>query len=819
MFCTKCGCELADDVRFCPKCGSPNARAAQAETAPQRREEPGLQVQPQPGSQPSQPGETDTPSAAPEPKRSKGRIAVLVVACMLAVVLAGMGLFFYAKANMGGVFGMTFVNATSFPDEGMRNAVSAQLDSDGDGILTADETAAVTRIELTGGAIVLGGADGNGKVAADTDGEDLAAAPGADAPEGSAAGESEAPGAGSGDEDTEGSTVGSLAGIENFPQLTTLNCRDAGLTELDLSRNPALEHVDCRGNSFATLDLSANSALTALLCDPEVEVTGLGQAGLYFTDLITGATVSRPGSSSGPSAYMISYDADGRPMTVDMEAGDYSSSTAYSYDEAGRLAEVGSGLYRFTYDDAGRLTHYACSEVGYGTSVEASYEYDEQGNLTKKNSSSSSSISKTTDTETTVYSFRDGALAESVVTGGRSTMGYSYTFDAAGRLSQRSGAGSATGGIPVSNANEIAYNEQGSCIRVSSTDTFQAARSSSTNVTTFATDYDGNGHPLRTLYSSGNESLNTVTIDYECNRDGYVTRASTSTDFGTYDFRNGQVIDVAYMKMVGSLEDRPARRFVPTYCFQTEGMASSRILSQYWFQGNGAGLGATVAETLPHQVVMRGLGIEVNAVSVPNEVLLAAYDREHGTMTVPVEATAASAPTSPAEGAAAQSEPVKIETEYFTAELPAEWADKVDVVYGTDHSPDAVTVNYKGFPEVNLLSFEVVDAAQPVVGGDIGTSNMWHADASDGKRVELWVGRYPIYFWSDVQNAEKYGNDSRLSGLSDAQKEEVLLLNTGQAIALFDVLAAKSEQEVSQNYALLVDAYVSQAIAPAITVR
>jgi hypothetical protein len=48
--------------------------------------------------------------------------------------------------------------------------------------------------------------------------------------------------------------------------LTTLNCFDNQLTELDLSNVPALTYLSCRGNELTELDLSNVSALTELGC-------------------------------------------------------------------------------------------------------------------------------------------------------------------------------------------------------------------------------------------------------------------------------------------------------------------------------------------------------------------------------------------------------------------------------------------------------------------------------------------------------------------------------------------------------------------------
>ena len=58
----------------------------------------------------------------------------------------------------------------------------------------------------------------------------------------------------------------SLAGIEYFSALDTLNCYFNQLTTLDVSNNTALTNLDCSGNQLTTLDVSNNTALTYLAC-------------------------------------------------------------------------------------------------------------------------------------------------------------------------------------------------------------------------------------------------------------------------------------------------------------------------------------------------------------------------------------------------------------------------------------------------------------------------------------------------------------------------------------------------------------------------
>ncbi len=54
--------------------------------------------------------------------------------------------------------------------------------------------------------------------------------------------------------------------VKIIGDVTTLDCRDNQLTELDLSRNNALTYLNCSGNQLTTLDVSTNPALTELEC-------------------------------------------------------------------------------------------------------------------------------------------------------------------------------------------------------------------------------------------------------------------------------------------------------------------------------------------------------------------------------------------------------------------------------------------------------------------------------------------------------------------------------------------------------------------------
>ena len=114
----------------------------------------------------------------------------------------------YAGSEPGGE---VTINEESFPDENLRNWL-LQQEYGSDGVLTEEEIAAVTEINV------------NGK------------------------------------------EIQSLKGIEFFTALTLLECGSNQLTELDVSKNTALIYLRCRVNKLTALDVSKNTALSELEC-------------------------------------------------------------------------------------------------------------------------------------------------------------------------------------------------------------------------------------------------------------------------------------------------------------------------------------------------------------------------------------------------------------------------------------------------------------------------------------------------------------------------------------------------------------------------
>lgn len=104
------------------------------------------------------------------------------------------------------------INESYFPDAVFRKYVADNFDKDGDGVLSAEEIATVTELNI------------------------------------------------------EACGISDLTGIEYFTDLAFLNCNKNNLTALDVSNNTALEQLYCTENKLSTLDLSKNTELIQLLC-------------------------------------------------------------------------------------------------------------------------------------------------------------------------------------------------------------------------------------------------------------------------------------------------------------------------------------------------------------------------------------------------------------------------------------------------------------------------------------------------------------------------------------------------------------------------
>ena len=112
--------------------------------------------------------------------------------------------------------------------------------------------------------------------------------------------------------------IASLAGIEHFTAMTTLNCSQNSLSTLDLSANTALQELYCDQNQLTELDLSHNVALQKLSCNRN-QLTSLTVAPLAkLTLLDCGDNQLTALDVSGSTALVHLYLANNRLTALDV---------------------------------------------------------------------------------------------------------------------------------------------------------------------------------------------------------------------------------------------------------------------------------------------------------------------------------------------------------------------------------------------------------------------------------------------------------------------------------------------------------------------
>ena len=130
--------------------------------------------------------------------------------------------------------GTIAIDETNFPDANFRAIVTADnIDTDKDDMLSADEIAATTALNLSdqGIADLTGLVNFTALTELNCRNNDLTS-----------------------------------LDVCFFPSLIILNCDNNALTEIDLLNNTALELFSCEGNDITTLDMSKNTALTDIDC-------------------------------------------------------------------------------------------------------------------------------------------------------------------------------------------------------------------------------------------------------------------------------------------------------------------------------------------------------------------------------------------------------------------------------------------------------------------------------------------------------------------------------------------------------------------------
>lgn len=148
-----------------------------------------------------------------------------------------------------------------------------------------------------------------------------------------------------------------LTGIELFPNLEKLDCKNNNLTRLDVSKNTkltklycefnqltgldlspntALTKLGCHDNQLTSLDLSKNTALDTLDCSGNKRQITVGETGQFDLSALKGFDVSKASGWSEGAA------VDGNILTVPYGVTEIS----YQYD----LGNGKSGTFTLTFD-------------------------------------------------------------------------------------------------------------------------------------------------------------------------------------------------------------------------------------------------------------------------------------------------------------------------------------------------------------------------------------------------------------------------------------------------------------------------------------
>ena len=145
----------------------------------------------------------------------KRLLSILLLCCMVLTLLPTAA---FAAGDVD-------INDTNFPDANFQKYVKEKIDSNGDGILSADEIAAVTSISVYD------------------------------------------------------SSITSIKGIEYFTALDHLHVNRLNLTTLDLSKNIELTTLYCSNTKLTSLDTSHNTKLVYLECNEIPTLTSLNVRG------------------------------------------------------------------------------------------------------------------------------------------------------------------------------------------------------------------------------------------------------------------------------------------------------------------------------------------------------------------------------------------------------------------------------------------------------------------------------------------------------------------------------------------------------------
>ena len=399
MFCTHCGAEVPDGARFCSTCGAdlsgqsaPSAassafdqttpRQSVSATSGQTMPQVTSHAAPQPVANPvsDQPVPTQVAPSSCRPRRTF-KITAIALLALLVLIGGGVGVWF-------AFFAPYPISQETFPDSGVRTAVSAQLDLDGNGELSRDEASAATSLTVEDPAEVAG----LGKYLPHL--EQL----------------------------TFFGFSSTRVDVTDLGALATLDISGAAsITEVSVAGCGALESVIASTDApLAELDVSGCGQLEELVVPDDTVVSGLDQTPLQELWL---PESYRATSEDGTLDDRIDATRDATGVVT--EYTDDNGTMSYRYllerDDAGRVTAVESHNERYgyvmrdelTWEDE-RVTQVVSSTDGEyrGTTT---YVYDEAGNLLESDREGVSTDIEDRTTSTYTYG-EDGALLSEVTT-------------------------------------------------------------------------------------------------------------------------------------------------------------------------------------------------------------------------------------------------------------------------------------------------------------------------------------------------------------------------------------------------------------------
>ena len=329
---------------------------------------------------PGQPVPTQVAPSSRRPRRTFKIVAIALLA-LLVLIGGGMGVWF-------AFFAPYPISQEAFPDSGVRAAVSAQLDLDGNGELSRDEASAATSLTIEDPAEV----SGLGKYLSRL--EQL----------------------------TVTGTAPTRIDVTDLGALTTLDTSGvANITEISVAGCGALESIVIGTEApLGQLDVSGCGQLEELVVPDDTVVSGLDQTSLQELWL---PESYRATSEEGTLDDRIDVTRDSTGVVT--EYTDDNGTISYRYllerDDTGRVTAVESHNERYGYVMRDELTweDERIAQVESSTDGEyrgtTTYVYDEAGNLLESDREGISADIEDRTTSTYTYG-EDGALLSEVTT-------------------------------------------------------------------------------------------------------------------------------------------------------------------------------------------------------------------------------------------------------------------------------------------------------------------------------------------------------------------------------------------------------------------